>query len=146
MEKYIVSRNDTVLTGNPRLDPFEQDFIVIGPNGHPYKRHCMNTQGLFEPGDVIKVYKTNHEMLPMECACSYKLGGKYYVELAMKPMHFIAGEEILSNYGVRKFYDQLSFMDGVRLNHDIVRVLRQRKIRPSIFWENNLRMFLQRKM
>ena len=146
MEKYIVSRNDTVLTGDPRLDPIEQDFIVIGPTGHPYRRHCMNTKGLFEPGDVIKVYKTNDKFLPMECACSYKLGGKHYVELAMKPIHFIAGEEILNDYGVREFYDKLSFMDGVRLNHDIARVLWQSKIIPSIFWENNLRMFLQRTM
>ena len=146
MEKYIVSRNDTVLTGDPHLDPIVQDFIVIGPTGHPYRRHCMNTKGLFEPGDVIKVYKTNHETLPMECACSYKLGGKYYVEIPLEPSHFVVGETILSNYGVREFYDQLSFMDGVRLNHDIARVLWQKKIIPSIFWQNNLRMFLQRKM
>lgn len=146
MEKYIVSRNDTVLTGDPRLDPIGQDFIVVAPDGHLHKRYSENTKGLFEPGDVIKVYRTNDKFLPMEYACSYKLGGKHYVELAGEPIHIIGDEKLLNDYGVREFYDKLSFMDGVRLNHDIARVLWQRKIIPSIFWKNNLRMFLQRTM
>ena len=49
MEKYIVSRNDTVLTGDPRLDPIEQDFI-LGDN-------VIVKNDIFSPKDFFVFFK-----------------------------------------------------------------------------------------
>ena len=80
-----------------------------------------------------------------EVACSYKLGDKYYVDLAHEPIISLHGGVAANNKIARDFYKNISFMDSVRLNHDIARVLLQRRIMPSIFKTNNLRMFLQPK-
>ena len=143
MERHVVFSNKSEITCDPRLDPICQDFVVTAPDGKKYNRSCMNMDALFKPGDVIKVYTTNDKFLPMEYACSYKLGGRFFVELQQPPVYFLRGAQDLSDSGVRGFYSKLGFVDAVRLNYDIARVLWQRRIMPSIFWQNNLRMFLQ---
>lgn len=147
MEKHLVVENKTEMTDDVRLRPLEQNLIVRGPDGKLYNRVCYNTVALFKPGDVIKVYKTNdaEPIFNIEAACSYKLGGKRYVDLLREPLVVLHSGVMARDSALRDFYNDLSFADSVRLNHDIARVLLQRKIKPSIFKTNNLRMFLQHK-
>ena len=147
MEKHIVIKNKTVMTDDVRLRPLGQNLIVRSPDGKLYKRYCYNTVAFFKPGDVIKVYKTNNAepIFNIEVACSYNLGGKHYVDLSREPLVLLHSGVMINDSALRDFYNDLSFVDSVRVNHDIARVLLQRRIMPSIFKTNNLRMFLQPK-
>lgn len=144
MEKHIVVENKTWHSEEAHLAPLEQDIVVRRPDGVLCARSVYNMRGMFKPGDIIKVYKTNDKdaVLNLEVACSYKLGNKYYVDLKQVPIICLHSGVMVHDSGVRDFYKNIKFMDSMRLNRDIARVLWQRGIMPSLSKITNLRLFL----
>ena len=143
MEKYIVEENKTKITDDVRLRPLFQDFIVRRPDGVRCERSVQNMLSLFKPGDVIKIYNDKDGL---EFACSYKLGGKLFVDFRMLPMNVLNSGFVVSEYSVSHFFDKLGCFDYMRLNLDVARTLMQRHIVPSISPKTNLRLFLQHKI
>ena len=139
VEKYIVEENKTKITDDVRLRPLFQDFIVRRPDGVRCERSVQNMLSLFKAGDVIKVYKDKDGL---EMACSYKLGGRFYVDIKQQPIHVLYSGVFFDRRGTNDFFRKLSFMDGVRLNNDIVCVLMRRGVMPSLLWTTNLRLLL----
>ena len=145
MEKHIVVDNKTWHSDEAQLPPLKQNIVVRGPDGVLRARSVYNVRGMFKRGDIIKVYKTDKKdsALNQEVACSYKLGDKYYVDLAQEPIISLHGGVAANNKIARDFYKNISVMDSVRLNHDVARVLWQNGMVPSLSRFDNLRMFLE---
>lgn len=112
---------------------FTQELKVRNLDGEVSQILVGRSMPLFKPGDKVKVYETKNKYIPFEVARSYKVKGTTYVDLQIQPR---------TSLGIREIYEGLSFLDGVRLNHDVVRVLCQRGIFPSLSKYTNMRLLL----
>ncbi len=85
-------------------------------------------------GTKFKVYETaNKEPFPLDVAHSYRINNKRFVNIPHKP---------LTMYSVKKFWDDLGFLDSIRLQHDIRQDLRRQKITPALNKNTNLYLLL----
>ncbi|MBE6457453.1 MAG: hypothetical protein E7011_01430 [Alphaproteobacteria bacterium] len=82
-------------------------------------------------GTKFKVYDTKGSF-GITLAYSYKVNNMRYVDLPWRP----------TNHGIKKFWNNLSFFDRVRLNADIKQALRQHGVVPALNKNTNLRLFL----
>ena len=83
-------------------------------------------------GTKFKVYETKGSFAITQ-AYSYKVNNMRYVELPWRPT---------ANHGIKKFWNDLSYFDRVRLHTDIKQALTQRGIVPALNKNTNLRLFL----
>ncbi|MBR5153182.1 MAG: hypothetical protein IKW57_00070 [Alphaproteobacteria bacterium] len=85
-------------------------------------------------GTTFKVYETmNKEPFPLEIAHSYKIDGKRFVNIPHQPT---------TMDGIKRFWTQLGFWDGVRLQLDIGQALHRQKIVPAFNKNTNLYLLL----
>ena len=110
-----------------------QELKVMESDGWVSKILVGRSSPKFKPGDIIKVYETTNKYIPLEVARSYKLNDDIYVDIQIMPK---------TNRATREVYKGLSFCDGVRLNWDIIRFLRQCGIYPSLSKYTNMRLLL----
>lgn len=83
-------------------------------------------------GTKFKVYDTKG-LFAITQAYSYKVNNMRYVELPWRPT---------TNHGIKKFWNDLSYFDRVRLHADIKQALRQHGVVPALNKNTNLRLFL----
>lgn len=83
-------------------------------------------------GTKFKVYETKGPFAITQ-AYSYKVNNMRYVELPWRPT---------TNHGIKKFWNDLSYFDRVRLHADIEQALTLRGIVPALNKNTNLRLFL----
>lgn len=83
-------------------------------------------------GTKVKAYEIKGG-LDITMAYSYKVNNMRYVALQWRPA---------TNYGIKKFWNDLGYFDCVRLNADIKQALRQRGVVPALNKNTNLRLFL----
>lgn len=83
-------------------------------------------------GTKVKSYDTKG-LFTTTMAYSYKVDNMRYVVLLWRPT---------TNHGIKKFWNDLSYFDRVRLNADIKQALRQHGVVPALNKNTNLRLFL----
>lgn len=99
------------------------------------QREVFRAAPIIPVGTIINVYEMYLKDIGMktELAQSYKVDGKYYMDLFYAP---------INQSGIVKYCNSFCFLDGLRFNWDIARILRQRNISPSCNKYTNLRLFL----
>lgn len=127
MEKYYVTKVEHQDMG------FAQELEMQHSKSKNYKQILVSHSMPKIPiGTKVKAYDSKG-LFTVTKAYSYKVNNMRYVELPWRPT---------TNYGIKKFWNDLSYFDRVRLHTDIKQALRQHGVVPALNKNTNLRLFL----
>ena len=127
MKKYTVAKVDV-------QPPFCQTVIIKNALGETRVVTLAHSVPTIPVGTEFKLYETaNKEPFPLVMAYSYSIGNKRFVNIPHQP---------ITMAGITRFWDDLSFLDSVRLQCDIRQALRRQKIMPTLSKNTNLYILL----
>ncbi|MBQ2844437.1 MAG: hypothetical protein IJE79_00235 [Alphaproteobacteria bacterium] len=98
------------------------------------RTESINNANLIPTGTKVFFYEYKKpSFIRLETAYSYKINGKQYIQLNQTPGTHTA---------IKHFWANMGCIDRICLHHDIKKVLRQRKITPTLNRNTNLLLFL----
>lgn len=114
-----------------------QTLDLVGTNRSASSKldgfHVFRMVPMFRVGTTIKLYPISNSLSSAYKAYSYKIGDKHFVDVQMMPV---------TDDGIVRFYDDMSWFDAVRLKYDVMCALHDRNIQPTLNAANNLRLLL----
>lgn len=128
MKTYTVITNYDIYP-----DSLFQNVILKDKAGRE-RKESINNANLIPTGTKIVFYEyKKSSFIRLETAYSYKINGTQYIQLNQTPR---------THTEIKQFWANMGHIDRICLHHDIKKVLRQRKITPTLNRNTNLLLFL----
>lgn len=128
MKTYTVITNYDIYP-----DSLFQNVLLKDKAGRE-RTESINNANLIPTGTKVFFYEyKKSSFIRLETAYSYKINGKQYIQLNQTPRIHTA---------IKHFWANMGYIDRIRLHRDIKKVLRQRKITPTLNRNTNLLLFL----
>lgn len=128
MKTYTVITNYDI-----HPDSLFQNVLLKNNAGHK-RTESINNANLIPTGTKVFFYEyKKSSFIRPETAYSYKINGTQYIQLNQTPQ---------THDAIKKFWANMGCIDRVCLHRDIKKVLRQRKITPTLNRNTNLLLFL----
>ncbi len=132
MERFTVIETSQDKFG---IQPLFQEVTLQNKQGGPHKVSVCNSFPKIPVGTRFKIYNTREAkcVISIKMALSYKVNGRRFVYIEQRP---------ITDFGIAKFWNDLSFFDRLRLHTDIKQALRHQGVRPALNRCTNLRLLL----
>ena len=129
MKTYTVITNYDTTTPYPLFQK-----VTLSDKAGNKRTESINNANSIPTGTKIVFYEYKKSgFIRLETAYSYKINGTQYIQLNQTP---------ITHDAIKKFWANMGCIDRVYLHRDIKKVLRQRKITPTLNRNTNLLLFL----
>ena len=129
MKTYTVITNYDTTTPYPLFQK-----VTLSDKAGNKRTESINNANSIPTGTKIVFYEyKKSSFVRLETAYSYKINGTQYIQLNQTPK---------THDAIKKFWANMGCIDRVCLHRDIKKVLRQRKITPTLNRNTNLLLFI----